>query len=545
MSGLRRVLSVLLKTVVVCAMLVLLLWSGWRALDSRYVYWNGSLLPRDAESLDISGKTVQDLERFLEFPNLRSLDARNTGLTPEQFYWLQENLPRCSISWEVPIQGRLYSQQTQGICVSALTDAELDLLEQLPELSCVDVGSWSDYEKIMELCRRYPQCRVLYSVEISGERWGEDAVSMVVENADPVELQQKLPCLTGLQSVMLTGEIPERTALLELQEAFPDIFFFWKMEFLGTTVETDMTRWDLSGTELDSVSQLREILPYFPCLEALNLDSRGLSPEELGALIRDYPEIRFAFDVEIGGKSFPNQSREIDLSNLQLTVEEVERVLPCFPELEKVVMCQCGIPSEEMDALNKKYEDIRFVWSVSLGGMLFRTDAVHFTPNRWGLKLTDKNIQDLQYCTDMVCVDIGHAKRVTSCAWAANMPKLKYLVLAETGISDLTPLEGLEELVFLELFISKVRDYSPLLKCPALEDLNLCYTYGDPAPIAEMTWLKRLWWGGSWLARKTLSDKLPDTQTNFQGGSSTGRGWREGQHYYDMRDFIGMRYMTG
>ena len=145
----------------------------------------------------------------------------------------------------------------------------------------------------------------------------------------------------------------------------------------------------------------------------------------------------------------------------------------------------------------------------------------------------------------MVCVDIGHAKKVTSCAWAANMPKLKYLVLAETGISDISPLEGLEELVFLELFLSRVRDLTPLKSCTALEDINLCYTHGDPAPLGEMKWLKRVWWTGNWKAKRDLPKLLPDTQLEFSSPSSTGKGWREGQHYYAMRDLIGMKYMTG
>jgi len=60
-----------------------------------------------------------------------------------------------------------------------------------------------------------------------------------------------------------------------------------------------------------------------------------------------------------------------------------------------------------------------------------------------------------------------------------------------------------------------------------------------------MTWLKRLWWTGSWLARTNLADKLPNTYAEYLSPSSTGKGWREGQNYYDMRDFIGMDYMKG
>ena len=134
---------------------------------------------------------------------------------------------------------------------------------------------------------------------------------------------------------------------------------------------------------------------------------------------------------------------------------------------------------------------------------------------------------------------------VTNCEWVKYLPKLKYLVIADTNIRDISPLSQLQELVFLELFMSPIRDYSPLLECKKLEDLNLGYTYGSYEPILQMTWLKRLWWSGNWKARTTLPKLLPDTETNFLSRSSTGDGWRTGQHYYEMRDFIGMAYMTG
>lgn len=542
----KKFLERMLKLLLLTAMVGLCLWSGYRVMDRYYVFWNGILISRTAEQVCISGKAAEKLEPLGELTALRELDARDTGLTPTEYEWLQEKLPGCRILWDVPIQGHLYDQDTRAVSVSALTDEEIALLQYLPRLSCLDVGDWEDYSRIQAIRQRYPKCNVLYSVRLSGERWGSDAVSLILRDADPEELRERLPFLPALQSVLLTGAVPEKENLSDLMAEFPEIFFLWKMDAFGTTVETETQSLDLSGVTLESTNQLREFLPYLPALETLSLNSQGLAAQELTALVEEYPQIRFRFDVPVGDRKFSSDAKEIDLSNLPLdSVKEVEEWLPCFPELEKVIMCECGISNEEMDALNQRHEDIRFVWSVDLAGMLFRTDAIHFTPNRWGLKLTNENIANLRYCTDMVCVDIGHAKKVTNCEWAASMPELKYLVLAETGISDITPLTGLEKLVFLELFLSRVRDLSPLTTCTALEDLNLCYTHGDPAPVGEMKWLKRVWWTGDWKARRDLPKLLPDTQLEFSSSSSTGKGWREGQHYYDMRDFIGMKYMTG
>ncbi|MBR5126451.1 MAG: hypothetical protein IKU68_06930 [Oscillospiraceae bacterium] len=518
--------------------------AGWY-LQREFVLWNGALLRRDSRELDVSGMAMESPETFLEFPELQLLDARDTGMTPEQYVWLRQQLPRCEIRWDIPIQGSWYGQDTASLRLNDLTDPEMEYLQYITDLSCLDLGRWEDDSRIRELKERYPDLELQYQVRIGEEWWDADSVSLLLPDADPEELGSKLDLFPGLVSVMLTGKVPELAALNHLRDQYPDVFFLWKMDVLGMSLETDITTLDLSGVQLETLDELTALLPYFPVLEQVELGS--VDAGELAGLAADYPSIRFRSEVVIAGRSFSTDVKEIDLSNLLLeSTREVETVLPCFYNLEKVVMCECGISNEEMDALNSRYPDIRFVWSVNLGGILFRTDAIHFTPNRWGLKLTNEDVYPLRYCTDMICVDIGHQRLVTNCDWAAFMPKLKYLVLAETGISDLTPLTGLKELVFLELFLSPVHDYSPLVTCTALEDLNLCYTQGDPAPIGEMTWIKRLWWTGLWYARVTLPEKLGEnTYLEFLSPSSTGKGWREGQHYYDMRDLIGMEYMTG
>lgn len=542
----RKTLVKVLPAILTVAVVMGLLYVGGRYLEKDYVFWNGSLLPRHEQTLNISGRKLRNLDAFLRFTELRQLDARDTGMTLQQYAWFQQNLPECHVLWDVPIQGKRYSQDTSELHVEMLTEEETAALQYLPSLKLVDLGSWEDYSQIQALKKEYPEYTIRYRVQIGGEWWDSDVVSLVLRDADPEELLEKLVWFEKLESVLLTGQVPGQIALNELQRQYPHIFFLWKMEAMGMVLETDLESLDLPDGSLNSVVELENLLPYFPKLKTVRLSSLGLSTEKLADLAKRHPEIHFVFELTFGDCVLSTDAEEIDISNTLLeNTAAVEEILPCFHNLKKVVMCQCGISSEDMDALNRRYEEIRFVWSVNLAGMPYRTDAVHFTPNRWGLSCDNENIYDLRYCTDMVCVDIGHQIKVTNCEWVQFMPELKYLVLAETGIFDLTPLENHENLVFLELFLSKVKDYSPLTTCRALEDLNLCYTQGDPEPIGEMTWLKRLWWSGCWLARKKLADKLPDTYTEYLSLSSTGRGWREGQHYYDMRDFIGMEYMVG
>ena len=536
-----RIFAVLLAAAALCSVL----WAGYVRLEKVYVFWNGSMFPKHDRAVSVAGKTMRNPEAFLKFTDLRQLDARDTGMTPAQYEWFRRELPRCVVLWDIPIQGKTYDQQTRELQTEKLTEEEVDSLQYFSDLQLVDVGNWDDYPRIRDMQQRYPGCTVRYRINIGDEWWDSDVVSLALADADAPELMEKLQWFSNLESVLLTGAVPTQAELQQLQARYPDVFFLWKMDMLGMSLETDLTELDLSEVPLSSVEELENLLPYFPQLKTVTL---GINPdqEQMVALAKQYPDIQFLFELVFGDRVLYTGAEELDLSNIPMENTTVlEEILPCFHNLKKVIMCECGIPSEEMDALDQKYEDIRFVWSVELAGMKFRTDAVYFTPNKWGISCDDENIYDLRYCRDMVCVDIGHHIKVTNCDWVRYMPDLKYLILAETGISDLTPLENHENLIYLEIFLSKVRDYSPLTTCKALEDLNLCYTQGDPEPIGEMTWLKRLWWAGCWAGRTYLKDKLPDTYAEFLSLSSTGRGWREGQHYYDMRDFIGMEYMYG
>lgn len=543
----RKILTKLLSFLCLAALLTSIGYCGVRYFQEHYILWNGALYRRDSGTLDLRGNLPEDLESFHEFPALRKIDARGTGMTVEQYEWLREEFPGCSITWQLPFQGGYYDQDTEKITLTSLTGEEILLLDYLPALSSVDAWKCDDYAALAQLQRRRPDCKVFYSVFIGGREYDCDVTGLDIENVDYQELEQYLTYLPNVQQIRLTGSLPQVSQLETLQSGYPEVELTWQLEAFDQTLDKEITELDLRDSFVFSVEELEDQLGYFPQLQKVDVTGCGLPQAELADLAKRHPHIYFRHERTVGAITVSTDARELDLSNYPFeSVAEVESVLHCFPNLEKVVMCECGIPYEDMAALNSRYEQIRFVWSVDLAGMLFRTDAVYFAPNKYGLKCTDENIADLRYCVDMVCVDIGHMEYVTGCEWAANMPKLKYLIMADSGVRDIAPLEGLTELVFLELFQSRVRDYTPLVTCTALEDLNLCYTYGDPTPLAEMTWLKRLWWSGCpWKGRQLLKDALTQTQFEITTVSSTGNGWREGQHYYDMRDFIGMGYMTG
>ena len=107
------------------------------------------------------------------------------------------------------------------------------------------------------------------------------------------------------------------------------------------------------------------------------------------------------------------------------------------------------------------------------------------------------------------------------------------------------PIRSCKNLIFQELDNSCIRDYSPLVDCTALQDLNIGKTFCDITPICQMTWLKNLYMifgdgGDAW----TASQALPNTRVVTSGDATVGGGWRRLQNYYDMRDCLGVPYMN-
>lgn len=175
------------------------------------------------------------------------------------------------------------------------------------------------------------------------------------------------------------------------------------------------------------------------------------------------------------------------------------------------------------------------------------TDDTWFMPIKKGeYYFKQDHAFNLRYCEDMVCIDLGHS-RIKDVDFAAFMPHLKYLIVTESAVQDISGLSNCKELIYFENKFSIVRDLTPLLGCTALEDLSLeAPEYlADMSPVYQMTWLKNLF-----IAKcpsrvfQAAQEALPDTRVDFRGLSAkTGQGWRNLPNYYAMRDFLGMPYM--
>ena len=499
---------------------------------------------KTAEVLDLSGVQGVEFDRLRDFPQLKMLDARGTGMDVASYRMLREANPDCKITWDIPFQGRFLPQDTQEVTVASLTAEEAQALALVPGLSQVDGLECRDYDALELLVDLRPDCQVNYRVDLGGLRWGPGVRSIELQNIDAEELAKNLPHLPQVETILLKTALPDPALVSRLQREFPQIGLFYALEDRDVPLDAKATMLSLNQCPL-TLELAQKLIQCYPELQEAELLECGLEEEELRQLCDDNPQVFFLWEGSFGPVQLRTDAVEADLSGIPVTdLEALEQALPYYPKLQKVDLSDCGLENEELDALNKRHEDVRFVWTVSVGKVRVRTDSLFFAPVKTGQTVYEGQLDNLRYCPDVIAVDVGHMPLKT-CDWVRYFPKLQYLIIADTGISDITPLADCENLIFLEMFITLCRDYSPLQQCKKLEDLNLCYTYGPADPVREMTWLKRLWWDGIRYNDKDIADSLPNTEVNLDSGSSTGGGWREGDHYREQRDILGMAYLHG
>lgn len=480
------------------------------------------------------------------FPrNREKLDLRDRALTTEEYDALGWKMPGTEILWSVPLSGGYCDSSAEELTVTRFQHSDVEKLAYFPDLKTVNAESCTDYAALMEAYRQYPGIRFLFTLPIAGERYAPDTETVTLESLtqEDIHMMELLPDLTFIDG----RDCREFTLLSQLQQQHPQ----WQVEYLtaigGTQIDAAARELTVTGA---GYQELSVGLAAMPALETVTIHNPQADYRELDALRGEYPNVEIHWDVSVFGNTFADDATEVDISNQPIgSIEDAKQIADLFPALQKLIVNSDGIENEDMAAYREEVRSsYKVVWTVYFTDKCkARTDDTKFMPIEQGeYYFEEKNVYNLRYCEDMVCVDIGHST-VENIEFAAFMPHLKYLILAWTQVKDVTPLENCKELIYLELDHGIVHDYSPLVGCTALEDLDVDDHMWETSiePLTRMTWLKNLWvFGLSNEKLTTLREALPDTNIVSNAPSTrSGKGWRNLQNYYDMRDYLGKPYM--
>ena len=460
------------------------------------------------------------------------------------------------IRWSVPIGKDRYDSFSETLTLSSLPEDEIERLKYFPYLSVVDARGCADYAALAAAAAEREDLRFLWTVPTSAGEVDGNAERLDAAGLGAEELERLAALLPRLKEVDLRRSLLDAAETDAFAAAHGELRTVYTVPLWGEEIPGDAEELRLGADAHGDAEELAAALGRLKKLKKLDLRDCELTPGQLARVLPLCEGVETDYVIRLCGRIFTADCTEMDISGAgSVDVAEVETAASLLPKLKKVVMSDCGVSDEEMDALDQRHPEVRYVWTVYFSIYALRTDATFFCAadvpylNYDAPVLGDAQLYPVRYCRDMIALDLGHMW-IEDLSFLYNMPKLQYLILVGGRFRDITPIGSLQDLKYLEIFQTMPRDISPLLNCKKLEQLNICYCSGfDISPLKEMKQLKRLWYAGLGPYRGAeLIEALPDTQVYCpisDPDGSTGGGWREDEAYYEMRDVFAMYYQPG
>ena len=417
--------------------------------------------------------------------NAQTLDLREEDISFGHYAALQDQLPRCSILWNVPFQGGKYSNDSRTLTVTSLTEQDVGLLlEYFPELQTLEASGCRDYTALELLKAQKPELQVNYEVSLGGKSFHPDVRELVLENGDYdfVTMMTNLIHLPDVESIRL--KVPELTSgqIGELRAAYEEIAVSCTVEILGREYDDQVTELDLRDLESAQVEEVAEKLSWLPNVTFVELAQEDgtsrLTKEEVLTLKEVLPGASFHYTFEFYGSTLSTMDEEVHINGRKIGdagIDEVRAALSLMENHPRFVLEYCQISYDLLAQVREEFRDrAKLVWRVEFGGGSTFTDAEII---RSTYDLVDDNCHNLIYCEDARFIDIGHNEYLDAVPFVAGMPNLEVIIVSGAPIKDLTPFENCKKLKVLEIaFCHYVTDISPLASCESLKRLNIGFT---------------------------------------------------------------------
>lgn len=372
-----------------------------------------------------------------------------------------------------------------------LAAGETEKLAMLTALTSADFSGSADEAEIVAWVRQNPEVECFYTVTLpdgtvldSGTR----SYDMSGLSADACfAAAEKLALLPELKNIRLgsAGGAQSWESLGRLRALLPGVAFKYSFTLYGKACDLSDMSLNLSHIPVtDGGEALRRVLPLMSAVNYVDMDSCGLSNQEMEKLRADFPDVKFVWRVWFG----EHYSVRTDV--------------------QRILASKAGV-----------------------GGMLYPQD-----------------VEALACCHDVVFLDVGHNKQLTDISFVSQMPKLEVAIVAMCDWEDASPLANCPELEYLEIFSTNCTDLSPLAKLENLKHLNVAGIgeLEDITPLYGLTQLERLYLGSMnrvpWEQCEEFQKRVPNCEFDTMVyDDPTGGHWRwdaEGnqvERYYLLR----------
>lgn len=497
---------------------------------------------------EITLTAEKDFALLPYFSNLSKVQVEGSALCPALLSAM-DSMPQCQFVYEIPLGGETIPMDTQVLTLSS-QDALGDLESWLPyftELKQVDVSNLPlTMEEVTALQEALPEVELAYSLSAFNETLPMTLDTLTLNQVLSVTAEELIPLcalLPGLKTVDLTGCTVDRKLVSSLLVAFADVQVLWTDTVYGAS---DSSAQALTLTE-GTLEGLQTYLPCFPALQQVDITALPLPNEDTAALLSAFPDLTFAYTVELDGERILWDVTDLNWDNR--TIKDVNSLytgLPLLKLLKKITFHHSSLSNEELAKLRAENPKTQVVWTVKLSRKQeVATDSIAYSTMSGGNntnRLTSEDVAVLQYCTELIVLDLGH-NAISDLSWIESLTNLQVLILADNKITDMTSIGKLTKLKYLELFMNKVVDISAVENLPELLDFNMCWTrVEDATPLLKCTKLERIWLAScsnlTEESKEALTTAFPNATFDFDSPSCTRKGWREHPRYEAFRSMF-------
>lgn len=454
------------------------------------ISFSAGVYPADSTSLTFilqPGET----ELLKDFTMLTYADFRGSTNYDEIIAWGKAN-PQVELKYDIRLPtGQVVEPNVSSLDLSGIDSDMLIALSEyvkyLPELKTVELGIAKDASAVLSsdalsaIKTALPDGTISYAFFLMGQELSTDAefVDLTgIKSEDVSSTAALLSCISSMKQVELGSADSTPISWADfsvLKDACPNAEFNYSFTLYGQSVSTATEEMDFSYTELPDKGQaLREALPFMPKCTFVNMDSCGISNEEMGALQAEFPDKKIVWRVWFG--------------NCYSVRTDATKILASKP---------------------------------SVGGVLDNS-------------INDV----LKYCTSIKYIDLGHNENISDISFVNYMPDLEVMVIAMNPLVDISPLANCPKLEYLELNSTQVVDLSPLANSQSLRHINIANCpISDISPLYGLTELERLWIGCDTPVPAeqvaTMKEKAPNIVIDTTTSDPTQGGWRYADLNYE------------
>lgn len=418
-----------------------------------------------------------------DFTELTSVDFSGSTCYEEILAWAEKH-PNVTLRYTVALPGgQTVDSKVETLDFTALSSDELssavELLPYLPALKSVDLGSRSaadalSAEALGALQEALPEAEIRYAMNLRGQDYPLDTAQVDLSGmsaGETADAAAALACLPNVTNIVLGSEGSGLSwdDIALIHEAAPQAALDYSFTLFDRSLNLSDETLNFSHVAMDDQgAAVRRILPYMTRCTTLDMDTCGVSNENMNSIRQDFPNIHVIWRVWFG----LNYSVRTD----------AERILASKP---------------------------------SVAG-----------------ELHDEDVVVLQYCDGCKYLDLGHNESLTNVNFAYGMPNLEVAVIAMSPITDISALASCPHLEYLETQTTSITDLSPLSELKELRHLNICNCKElyDITPLYGLTELERLYIGCiTPIPQEQVEEmqrRAPDCEINTEVFDPTTGHWR-------------------